>query len=193
MAAKAGDPSPDAWITEGPGPLRKTGPRQPDDPGSPNQPYRGPHVPGIPDELLAAYRSTDIRIRVGSEWLPWTRMVEHCTGTSQEVALHVITAFNPFSERRSLEENQAANRELERILVQGGRIHRPAVNRAPDGDWEEPGFAVEGLTREEARELGRRFGQHAVFEIQGNQLRIVACFEERVLGSDGGTRPRAPR
>jgi len=183
MAAKAGDPSPDAGIMEGPGPLRKTGPRQPDDPGSPNQAHRGRHVPGVPDELLAAYGSTDIRIRVGSEWLPWTRMVERWTGTSQEAALHVITAFNPFSERRPPEANQAANRELERILVQGGRTHRPAVNRAPDGDWEEPGFAVEGLSREEARELGRRFGQHAVFEIQGNQLRVVACFEERVLGS----------
>ncbi|TVR55024.1 MAG: DUF3293 domain-containing protein [Gemmatimonadales bacterium] len=120
-------------------------------------------------------------------------MAEHRTGASQEVALHVITAFNPFSERRSLEENQAANRELEGILTQAEKTHWPAVNRAPNGDWEEPGFAVEGLTREEARKLGRRFGQHAVFEIQGNELRIVACFEERVLRSDGGTRARAPR
>jgi hypothetical protein len=161
-----------------------TGPRQTEDPASPNQAHQGRHVPGIPDELLAAYRSTDIRIRVGSEWIPWTRLGEGRTEARRKEVLHVITAFNPLSEPRPLEENQAANRELERILVQAGKTHRPAVNRAPDGDWEEPGFAVEGLSREEARELGRRFGQHAVFEIEENELRIVACFEERVLGSE---------
>jgi hypothetical protein len=158
----------------------------PDGPGGPDSAQRGPHVPRIPDDLLAGYRSTDIRIRVGSEWIPWTRLGEGRTEARREAVFHVITAFNPFSEPRSLEENQAANRELERILVQAGKTHRPAVNRAPGGGWEEPGFLVEGLTREEARELGRRFRQHAVFEMEEKKLRIVACFEDRVFGSDGG-------
>ena len=158
----------------------------------PDPAHRRPHVPRIPDELLAAYQSTEIRVQVGSEWIPWTRLGEGRTKVRGGEVLHVITAFNPLSERRSLEENQAANRELEGVLTRIGKTHRPAINRAPDGDWEEPGFAVEGLTREEARELGRRFGQHAIFEMQRRELRIVACFEERVFRSDGPTQAEDP-
>ena len=134
-------------------------------PQPPSPPHGDPRPPRISDRLLAAYLETDIRVRGDSEW---------------EEDFHVITAFNPLSEWRSQEENKVANRELKAALVEEGRIYRPAVNRSPEGRWVEPGFAVERLTREEAREMGRRFGQYAVFEIGKNELRVVACFEERV-------------
>lgn len=114
---------------------------------------------------MAAYLTTEIRICGDPDWME---------------DIHVITAFNPLSEDRPLEENRAANRELEAALLDTGRMYRPAVNRSPEGDWEEPGFAIESLTREEARELGRRFGQYAVFEIGKEEVRVVACSEERV-------------
>lgn len=126
---------------------------------------RPPRPPRIPDRLMVAYLTTQIQICGSPEWMD---------------DRHVITAFNPMSEDRPLEENRAANRELEAALLDTGRKYCPAVNRSPEGDWEEPGFAIEGLTREEARELGRRFGQYAVFEIGRHELRVVACFEERV-------------
>ena len=62
-----------------------------------------------------------------------------------------------------------------------GASRTAAIGRDPDGPHAEPGFAVRGIDRATARELGRDFDQEAVFEIDATGIRIVACFSEQVV------------
>jgi hypothetical protein len=89
--------------------------------------------------------------------------------------IHVITAHNPGSVARPPEENRAAHARLEQSLRARGFSYLPAVNRAPDGAWEEAGFAVLDAPRDEILGLGRDFGQLAVYEIQDGRRRVLPC------------------
>ena len=85
------------------------------------------------------------------------------------------TAWNPASQACSDADNRAAHGELVDWLTEQGYVYFPSVGTAPDGSWREEGVAVVGLGRLTAIELGRRFGQHAVFEWDGVGFRIVCC------------------
>jgi hypothetical protein len=73
-----------------------------------------------------------------------------------------ITAANPRSEKRTAEENAAANRELAAAIAAQGKQALPHEGVADEGEWLEKGFFVLGLEREPALELAERFGQYAV-------------------------------
>ena len=120
-----------------------------------------------------AFRNTVVRVDVDGESLvfdpleapfelPWVGPV------------HVITAWNP-GRFASAHDNERRNRELEGALVAGGHDYFDAVGRARDGQWEERGFAVLGADRTWAVELGRRFGQLAIFELTTEGLRVLPC------------------
>jgi hypothetical protein len=51
---------------------------------------------------------------------------------------------------------------------------------------EEPTVLIEGWSRGEAIEVGRLFGQRAVFELTEDEVQVVACV-------DGEVRARRPR
>nr|WP_249420202.1 DUF3293 domain-containing protein [Rhabdothermincola salaria] len=89
--------------------------------------------------------------------------------------LFVITAANPNSKRASNAENARRSAELRDALVAGGAQPRRAVGTSADGRWSEASWAVSGLGRKGARELGREFGQLAVFELTATELRVHGC------------------
>ncbi len=75
-----------------------------------------------------------------------------------------VTAYNPGSVRRSDAENEEAQRRLVEDVTRGGAV---AIYRGfsvgDDGAWPpEPSLLVLGPSRDEARAIGRRFGQLAV-------------------------------
>lgn len=43
----------------------------------------------------------------------------------------------------------------------------------------EHGFLVVGLSRDDALSLGRRYSQEAIFEVEGDDARVLACFKDR--------------
>lgn len=57
--------------------------------------------------------------------------------------------------------------------------HVPAVGSSLDGSHSEDSRAVFGLTDGQARELGMRFGQVAVFALRGWQWSLLACVGNR--------------
>lgn len=89
--------------------------------------------------------------------------------------LMLVTAWNPGRERLGKKVNHTANHRLERELSQAGLLYRPAVATDEDGTHTEPGFAVLGLSANEARSLGRRYHQYAVVYWDGTQVRLLDC------------------
>lgn len=99
---------------------------------------------------------------VGVDDLPWSDPV------------HTVTGWNP-GETRPPAENHAANAQLAAELIAAGVEHHPAVGSSPDDDWSEPGFVLVGLSRDDAIEWGRRYGQLAIYEVVDGRLLVVSC------------------
>lgn len=90
-------------------------------------------------------------------------------------ACHVITAWNPDGELRPEPENSAAHERLVGELESIGARWVPATGSARDGSWSEPGVCAFGLGRERAVELGARYGQLAIFEVNAAGLAVIPC------------------
>jgi hypothetical protein len=97
----------------------------------------------------------------------------------------VVTAFNPASLARSLEENRAADLELLRHVRSLGVPFRRAVATGTGG-WEEPGYLLLGDVRPILVELGLVFGQNAVVWIDEAGTPSLVCtragFAQRLPG-----------
>lgn len=115
--------------------------------------------------LAAEVRIADGGVLVGAAESPLLR-----TG-----AVHVLTAWNPGAHRPTDEENRAANRELHARIVQWGFQPHPAVGCDPASPHHEEGWAVVGMTDEQACALGAEFRQDAVFRIDPGVLTVLAC------------------
>ena len=118
-----------------------------------------------PRLLREAYLATEVQLFVDGEWISGER-----AACEIPRPLFVLTAWNPWSQARSREENDSANLALEAAIYDEGGWLYPAVGRSPDGEWFEESFAVTGISRRTARRLGRQFGQHAIFQLSRNEL-----------------------
>ncbi|KAA3608272.1 MAG: DUF3293 domain-containing protein [Planctomycetota bacterium] len=96
----------------------------------------------------------------------------------------LVTAWNPESEERPLPWNEAANGRLLRQLVASGLQWGPAYGASLPGvepSWREEGFAVFGLDRPQAAELGRNWGQRAVVWLDSEASELVFCDPEMAV------------
>lgn len=74
-----------------------------------------------------------------------------------------ITAENPYSEPQTPATNAERQRRLGEELTALGLTHFPGEGRGEDPSWPaEASFLVLGLRREEASDLGRKYGQNAI-------------------------------
>lgn len=105
--------------------------------------------------------------------------------------VHVITAYNPHDVVLSAAENAQRDRALGEHLRARGLRYSRTTSCAPDGDWVEHGYAIEGIDRAEALEIARRVEQRAVFEIDGGEVRVVDS-EGRVRQVRGVAPPLLP-
>ncbi|MFD7805410.1 DUF3293 domain-containing protein [Streptomyces cellulosae] len=94
---------------------------------------------------------------------------------SSGAALHVITAWNPRGRTASEDANALAHRVLLDEVRHRGLTSWPAVGGDPSGTHLEESVAVAGLSDAAARDLGRRFGQDAVFAWTPSAWRVLAC------------------
>jgi hypothetical protein len=86
--------------------------------------------------------------------------------------------------------------DLRNELTRRGAWVGEAVGVAPDLSYGELSVAVGGLTREEAVDIGRRFRQVAIFEVDYQAVKVIGCLVEGVLSQRpyhlrtlGGRRP----
>jgi len=101
--------------------------------------------------------------------------------------IHVITASNPAGQDAGPDDNDSANAHLVGALWASGVTVARAVGRSPDGTHSETSVAVSGLTRDEARDFGRRYGQNAIYEVTDQAVVLVSCDTDRT-----GIIPRLP-
>lgn len=93
-------------------------------------------------------------------------------------SLHVVTAVQPNADPDT-EESAARMDVLDRELGIRGVDAMSVVGSAHDGDHREDSRAIFGLTDEEARAVGLRFGQVAIFAWRGPCWSVLACASTR--------------
>lgn len=113
-------------------------------------------------ELIEAYRAADyvvhepqIVIHIGEP----NAALDALLADAGRAAF--LTAANPGSVRRSEEENDLSHAALRKALEDAGWRCLEGAGRDPAGAWPgEPSFLVPGISRGQALELARRFGQN---------------------------------
>jgi len=94
--------------------------------------------------------------------------------------VHVLTSWNPQGASIGSERQDSVNIAIaEDILRHGGRFVW-GERHTEGGDGAEECLIAWGLSRDEAVKMGRRASQESVFELDGNQVRLVSCSDQRV-------------
>ncbi|MFK0112138.1 DUF3293 domain-containing protein [Streptomyces sp. NPDC091217] len=91
--------------------------------------------------------------------------------------IHIVTAFNPRGHNTTVQANLRAQHELLRNLGLRGLRWWPAVGGDVAGTHAEISAAVVGMDDTQARALGQRFGQDAVFAWSPTSWRLLGCAE----------------
>jgi hypothetical protein len=94
-------------------------------------------------------------------------------GPYEAQSLTVVTAYNPGTQRPTLQENEAANARLRQRIERAGWRWFPAAGYDPGRIHEEPSFAVLGLSEEEALALSAEFRQVAVLYVSAGRARLL--------------------
>jgi|GEM_PF-2040090 hypothetical protein len=133
-------------------------------------------------DWVAVYQESRYAFCRGERWLEFGLDGEEGPLADLEQSVTLVTAWNPGSKELPLSLNQQANRDLEQSLrdeelafaaAWGGSL--PGVEPV----WREDGFAVFGLTRMEAAELGEAWGQKAVVWLDAENAELVFCAEKQ--------------
>lgn len=135
------------------------------------------------EQVWTVYESTYIVQPQGTETV-WAG--SNAITVPMPLPIHVITAFNPFEQVLDSPENERRNSVLADFLGAKGFEFQSVLGRSVTGTWSEPSFAIHGMTRSEACELGRLFGQRAIFELDEDTLRVIS-----VDGQERAQRPRS--
>jgi hypothetical protein len=106
----------------------------------------------------------------------WMSGFDFCI--SRGVQIHVITAWNPGDERPSSEVNDTQNNQLLADIAAMGLEALEALGSDPNSTHAEKSWAVIGLTDKAAIELGKKYGQVAVFRITESQQSVLGCLSE---------------
>ncbi len=123
-------------------------------------------------ELADLYVQTHISIEEDGKRIPVEKAQWSCE------TIHVITAWNPGTERLTREQNDKANERLRLDLVDRGLSPCRAVGKDPNSDYFEESWAVLGLSDQEARDIGASFNQVAVFRVADGKQTVIACTED---------------
>jgi hypothetical protein len=131
------------------------------------------HRDALSDDLVKAYEETLFEVALPTGPVVFSVSSTPETGQAFEQPLTVVTAYNPGLKRPGPRENEQSNQRLEQYLQAIGRTYYRAIGYSPDRSHEEPSFAVVDLTKDEARDIGERFGQACVFYWDGQKGQLV--------------------
>jgi hypothetical protein len=141
---------------------------------------------GAPPTDAQWYLPTDVTVCTDGVWMSG---FDFCA--SHDVQLHVITAWNPGDERPSSEINELRNEQLRAEISARGLEALEALGSDPDSQHAEKSWAVVGLTDDAAIELGRKYGQVAVFFITRARQWVLGCLTEWEVGRTAVDKGRA--
>jgi hypothetical protein len=122
----------------------------------------------LSDELICAYQQTSfladtsrghlcLRIGVSNPALDALLSAERARSWAY------VTAYNPGSMPLGESENAKRQRVLEQAVREAGFLFFYGTGIGDDAQWPpEPSLLILGITRDQAVDLGRRFGQRAI-------------------------------
>lgn len=114
--------------------------------------------------LGAAFAAAIVVDRQGQPWQP------------SALPSFVISAYCPFSGPLNALLDQPSHRSLGRRLQRLGAAMDEVVGMAADGSWQEPSWAVSGISEEQAIALGRHYQQWAIFRFDEQGRTVVDCW-----------------
>jgi hypothetical protein len=114
-------------------------------------------------KLRQAFESAIIVSPSGSPWKP------------SSLPCFVISACCPFSLPYDSARDSALHCEMKGLLELLKAPHEEIVGQSPDKTWQEPCWAIYGITEGQALALGRLYQQWAVFRWGSNGKEVVAC------------------
>lgn len=95
----------------------------------------------------------------------------------------ILTAHNP-KRFASETENNAADTSLRKLLEQEQIFHFRITGCSADLSYQEAGWGIVGIEFERAIQIGRHYGQYALFDVRDGEVFVVSCdtLEERSIG-----------
>lgn len=118
---------------------------------------------GLNEELWQAFESTVLTSSSGSHWEP------------SSFPCFIVSACCPYSLPFDSARDSALHREMKGLLELLEAPHEEIIGRSPDKQWQEPCWAIYGITKGQALALGRLYQQWAVFCWDDNGREVVAC------------------
>ena len=113
-------------------------------------------------KLRQAFENT-VLLSSGSPWEP------------SSLPCFVISACCPYSLPFNSARDSALHREMKGRLELLGASHEEIIGQSPDRVWQEPCWAIYGITEGQAKRLGRLYQQWAVFRFDEQGRTVLAC------------------
>lgn len=136
----------------------------------------------ISQELIDAYHATTYHVQLPGGDISFRAnepapKINAFTADQGATTWIFITAYNPYSQQLSLEENEQRQVLLKNLLVTLGYRFYEGAGVGDSGEWPpEPSLFVLGLTQEKALAFGRVFEQNAlIFCEVGGVPEILFC------------------
>jgi hypothetical protein len=114
-------------------------------------------------ELWLAFESAIIVSPSGSPWEP------------SSLPCFIVSACCPYSLPFNSARDSARHHGMKGLLELLEAPHEEIMGHAPDGSWQEPCWAIYGITEGQALALGRLYYQWAVFRWGSNGREVVSC------------------
>jgi hypothetical protein len=118
-------------------------------------------------DLLNSYKSADYHVDASPSFILKIGIhspeLESIYKTSHKHTAAFITAFNPYSQELSNQENKDRNLKLEELIQSLDFDYIHGEGKCGDGDWDgEKSFLIFGISEKQASEIGKEFEQNAI-------------------------------
>lgn len=122
----------------------------------------------IPTELIRHYLSANYQVMIGSDIItlsinqPSKSLSQLLTASGHQSAVF-ITAFNPLSQQKNLNENLINNEYLQLTLMQHTHQIFKGISTDPSERWAtEESYLALGIDLKTSKALGTQFNQNAI-------------------------------
>lgn len=121
----------------------------------------------ITPSLIESYKSADYHVDASPSFILKIGMhsleLESIFKTSHKYTAAFITAFNPYSQELSNQENKDRNLRLEELIQSLGFDYIHGEGKCGDGDWDgEESFLILGIGEKQASDIGKEYEQNAI-------------------------------
>ena len=121
----------------------------------------------IKPDLLKSYKLANYHVDASPSFILKIDIhspeLESIYKTSHKHTAAFITAFNPYSQELSNQENKDRNHKLEELIQSLDFDYIHGEGKCGDGDWDgEKSFLIFGISEKQASEIGKEFEQNAI-------------------------------